>query len=79
MANANGNDEVECIENVNDVINEITNRHPPVNEVSRTKEKLAMKPSISNGILKSVKKKQKMYYTHFSSKAMTKVSQYKKY
>jgi hypothetical protein len=37
-----------------------------------------MKPWIANGILKSIKTKQKMYHSHFHSD-MAKVNQYKKY
>ena len=66
-------------ENVINTINEITNRHAPVKEVSRSKAKQLLKPWITNGILKSIKNKQKMYHTHFYCNNIEKVLQYKRY
>ena len=57
-------------ETTNDVIKtfeEISNKHAPVKEVPHSKLKQFTKPWITNGILKSIKTKQKMYYTHFLS------------
>ena len=65
-------------ENVINTIGEITNRHAPVKVRSRSNIKLAMKPWITSGILKSIKTKQRMYYTHFQSNDEAKIIQYKK-
>ena len=54
-----------CTENIVKTIDELTNRYAPFKVRSRSDIKLAMKPWITNGILKSIKTKQRMYYTHF--------------
>ena len=66
-------------EMTNDVIKtieEISNKHAPVKEVpyARSKLKQFTKPWITNGILKSIKTKQKMYYTHFLSNEIIKLN-----
>ena len=69
-------------ETTNDVIKtieEISNKHAPVKEVPRSKLKQFTKPWITNGILKSIKTKQKMYYTHFLSNENNKIKLYKIY
>ena len=45
----------------------------------RSKIKQLTKPWITNGILKSIKRKQKMYRTHFLSNNPLKVEEYKHY
>ena len=62
-----------------DTISAIANKHAPLKSMSQGKQKLHLKPWISAGILKSIKRKQKMYKTHFLSKNPTKVEAYKKY
>jgi CRISPR/Cas system-associated endonuclease Cas1 len=46
---------------------------------SRPKLKQFTKPWITNGILKSIKNKQKMYRTHFFSNNSRKIEQYQDY
>ena len=48
-------------------------------KVPRSKLKQFTRPWITNGILKSIKTKQKMYYTHFFSNDSKKIKQYKIY
>ena len=60
-------------------IKTLVNNHAPLKQVSRSKRKQFTKPWITNGILKSIKTKQKMYHTHFHSNNINKVIQYKKY
>ena len=66
----------------NDVVNlliKISNKHAPIKKVSRSKQKQLNKPWISNGILKSIKNKQRMYSTHFHSNNVEKINRYKTY
>ena len=66
----------------NDVVNSITkisSKHAPIKIVSRAKQKQVNKPWISNGILKSIKNKQRMYATYFHSNNPEKMNKYKKY
>ena len=60
-------------------IEHIANNHAPMKQLPRNKKKLFSKPWITNGMLQSIKNKQKMYRTHFFSKNTTKVLEYKKY
>ena len=48
-------------------------------QLSQKKQKLRTKPWIINGILKSIKTKQKLCKTHFLSNNPIKVTEYKKY
>ena len=65
--------------NVLNTIKTLVNNHAPLKQVSRSKRKQFTKPWITNGILKSIKTKQKMYHTHFHSNNINKVIQYMKY
>lgn len=58
----------------------IVNKHALRKQISQTKQKQFSKPWITtcNGILKSIKKKQNMYRTHFLSNNPAKITQYKK-
>ena len=60
-------------------MNNVANKHVPKKLASRKKQKLLDKPWITSGILKSIKKKQKMYHTHFLSNNPRKVIEFKKY
>ncbi len=52
----------------------------PLKKVSRSKQKQLNKPWISNGILKSIKNKQRMYLlTHVHSNSVDKINTYKMY
>ena len=48
-------------------------------KVTNAKKRQLKKPWISNGILKSIKTKQKMFKTHFLSHDQAKVNFFKKY
>lgn len=62
-----------------DTLTHVVNKHAPIKLASRSKNKLLTKPWITNGILKSIKTKQKMYYTHFLSNNINKKCRYKAY
>ena len=50
-----------------EVIKITINRHAPLRKLTRRQKRLNKKPWITNGILISIKKKQKLYRTHFLS------------
>ena len=50
-----------------------------IRQLSQKKQKLCAKSWITNGILKSIKTKHKLYKTHFLSNNPIKVTEYKKY
>ena len=64
---------------ITDLIKSIANKHAPIRQLSQKKQKLCTKPWITNGILKSIKTKHKLYKTHFLSNNPIKVTEYKKY
>ena len=73
-------------ENVNQSMNAfaeslqlISNKHAPVRKLSNRTRKQSRKPWITPAILKSIKKRQKLFSTHFLSNDPNKVSEYKKY
>ena len=43
------------------------NKHVPLRPMSRREKRLSQKPSISKGILKSIKTKNKLFKTHYGS------------
>jgi hypothetical protein len=57
----------------------LVNKHVPLKQASLSKKKQLIKPWITDGILKSIKTKQKAYRTHFHSNNIEKVNQYKRY
>ena len=57
----------------------IVDKHAPIKLASQAKQKLLNKPWLTKGILKSVKKKQKMYRSYFLSKNAQKISEYKRH
>ena len=69
----------QSTKNIINHIERVTQRHAPMKEVSQSKLKQLNKPWITNGILKSIKVKQRMYRTHFYSNDTSKVTQYKRY
>lgn len=69
----------EATANTINMITSIVNKYAPVKILSRKKEKLHLKPWISNGLFRSIKTKQKMFYTHFHSNDLNKANEYKKY
>ena len=68
----------QSTKNIINHIERVTQRHAPMKEVSQSKLKQLNKPWITNGILKSIKVKQRMYRTHFYSNDTSKVTQYKR-
>ena len=46
----------------------LVDKHAPVRIVTRAEQKQFNKPWLTTGILKSIKKKQRIYRTHFVSK-----------
>ena len=73
-------------ENVNQSMNAfaetlqlISDKHAPVRKLSNRTQKQSRKPWITPAILKSIKKRQKLFSTHFLSNDPNKVSEYKKY
>ena len=62
--------------NIIEVFQEITDKHAP--KVTNARKRQLKKPWISNGILKSIKTKQKMFKTHFLSHDQAKVNFFKK-
>ena len=62
-----------------EAIKTIIDKHAPKKKLSISKNKQLNKLWITNGILKSIKTKQKMYKAHFLSNDMVKIKQYKTY
>ena len=50
-----------------EVIKITINRHAPLRKLTRRQKRINKKPWITNGILISIKKKQKLHRTHFLS------------
>lgn len=61
------------------IINKIVDKHAPVTKITQAKQKQLNKPWLTSGIIKSIKKKQKMYHSHLLSKNPHKINEYKKY
>ena len=62
-----------------DTLKLIVNKHAPLKQVSRSKQKQLKKPWISTGILKSIKTKHAMYKTHYLSNNPVKIGEFKSY
>ena len=58
---------------------DIVNKHAPLKKATKSKRKQLSKPWLTQGLLKSIKRKQKMYISHFFSKNPVKVKEYKQY
>ena len=61
------------------IISHIVNKYAPLKKASMKKAKQLSKPWITSGILKSIKRKNSMYKTHFKSNDDQKIQYYKKY
>ena len=73
-------------ENINSSFNDfivkfkhVIDKHAPLRKLSRRQKKLPAKPWITKGILVSIKKKQKMYYSHFKNCNIRQQLLFKKY
>ena len=76
------NPEKNLNEKVQDAINtpnKMVDKHAPIKLASQSKQRQLNKPWLTKGILKSVKRKQQMYRTHFLSKDLQKTGEYKHY
>ena len=65
--------------NITQTLQQISDLHAPVRKASKQKLKQLKKPWISNAILTSIKKKQKLFKTHFLSNDQSKIKKYKVY
>ena len=65
--------------NIIKVLQVVKDKHAPIKKVTNAKKRQLKKPWISNGILNSIKTKQKMFKTHFLSHDQVKVNFVKKY
>ena len=69
-------------ESMSNILNNLrtkTNRHAPVRKASRQKKKQLEKPWVSKAILASIKRKHKLFKTHFWSTDPRKQHEYKTY
>ena len=69
----------EKVQETINTLNKIIDKHAPIKLASQNKQRQLNKPWLTKGILKSVKRKQKMYHSHFLSKDFQKVKKYKHY
>ena len=60
-------------------LQQITDKHAPVRKLSNKMRAQLRKPWITSAIFKSIKKRQKLFTTHFLSNDPNKVKEYKKY
>ena len=58
-------------------LDEISDKHAPIEKPSRCQKKLLRKPWISKGIFCSIKVKQRLFKTHFFSGDPAKIKLYK--
>jgi hypothetical protein len=65
--------------NIVNTLQSLTDKHAPIRKASNTKKRQLRKPWISNSILRSIKKRQKLFKTHYLSGDPYKVRQYKIY
>ena len=70
--NAEFNKFNECILNV-------INKHAPMQKASRKQKRLLMKPWITKELIDTIRRKQKLYKTHFKSGDPSKIAYYKKF
>ena len=65
----------EKVQEAINTLNKIVDKHAPIRLASQSKQRQLNKPWLTKGILKSVKRKQKMYRTHFLSKDLQKIGE----
>ena len=70
---------MEKVQEAINTLNKIVDKHAPIKLASQSKQRQLNKSWLTKGILKSVKRKQKMYRTHFLSKDLQKIGEYKHY
>ena len=69
----------EKVQEAINTLNKIVDKHAPIKLASQSKQRQLNKLWLTKGILKSVKRKQKMYRTHLLSKDLQKIGEYKHY
>ena len=69
----------EKVQEAINTLNKIVDKHAPLKLASQSKQRQLNKPWLTKGILKSVKRKQKMNRTHFLSRDLQKIGEYKQY
>ena len=65
----------EKVQEAINTLNKIVDKHALIKLASQSKQRQLNKPWLNKGILKSVKRKQKMYRTHFLSKDLQKIGE----
>ena len=73
------NDVNSSFDKFQNIFLEILNNHAPLREISNREYRLSLHPWINKSLLKSIKKKQKMYITHFLGNNDSKILYYKNY
>ena len=73
------NNVISVFEQFYSLVQTTIDKHAPLKQLSRKQKKLQSKPWISKGILKSIKRKQKMHKTHFINGSMSDKHFYKRY
>ena len=71
------NDVNESMAKLTHTLDEISDKHAPIEKPSRCQKKLLRKPWISKGIFRSIKVKQRLFKTHFFSGDSAKIKLYK--
>jgi len=79
FANLIGDDVNESMNTFAETLQQVTDKHVPVRKLSNKMRSQLRKPWITSAILKSIKKRQKLFTTHFLSNDPNKVKEYKKY
>ena len=69
----------ESMNNIIKTMQDLTDKHVPLKKTSNSKKKQLRKPWISNCILISIKKRQKLFKLHFLSGDPGKIQYYKTY
>jgi len=78
FANLIGDDVNESMNAFAETLQQIIDKHAPVRKLSNKMRTQLRKPWITSAILKSIKKRQKLFDTHFQSNDPNKVKEYKK-
>ena len=69
----------KSMNNLTNLLLEITNKHAPIRKVTNKKKKQLKRPWITKGILSSIKKRQKLFKSHFLSSDIQTRKEYKIY
>ena len=69
----------DSLNNIVDTLQRLADKHAPVKKVSNSMRRKLQKPWITKSMLKSIRKRYKLYISHFLSADSKKVKQYKTY